>query len=169
MSSGKAGTPARQMSEQQALALLRKYDRVQWVGTVASSIFAGLLMFMVRMLLFDENFESAAFYAVLFTVFMSLTFILFDWVRARRVPDGASTWESLERATVVSRQGNEVTIKGRRHTVVAPAHNAWTLNEGESLWVGPAVREGERMALVRAAAGPFGTTVYSASGPARSV
>lgn len=159
----------RGMTQSQALAMMHKHDRVQVGATIASALTAGLVMLMLRFLVFDDPWEAAVIYGAGFALFTALGYLVWEWLRARRMPEGAGGWTTLEQATVVSRKGREVTIRGRRHTVVAPVHTAWTLNEGDALWVGPAVREGETMALVRADAGPFGTSVYSASGPARRV
>lgn len=170
MSRPKAGARgARGMTQSQALAMMRNHDRVQVGATIASAVTVGLVMLMLRFLVLDDPWEAAVISSAGFAVVMALGYLVWEWVRARRMPEGAGGWTSLEPATVVSRSGRDVTIRGQRHTVVAPIHTAWTLKEGDPLWVGPAVREGETLALVQPNAGPFGTSVYSASGPARRV
>lgn len=155
------------MTEQQALALLRKYSRTQWPATVGSWTIAGAVMVLLRRLVFDDTWSDALLYGALFASFTIVFGLLLERARARRIPEGADAWTRLEPATVVARTGRDVTVRGRGQTVVAPVHGAWTLAEGDELWVGPSVRPGETMALVRSGAGPFGTPVYAATAPAR--
>ncbi|MGD8150392.1 hypothetical protein [Ornithinimicrobium sp. Y1694] len=157
----------REISEQQALALLRKYSRIQWVTTILSWGFAGTLMVLIRHFVFGDDWSYALAYSAWFTSFAVGAFLLLDWLRARRIPDGVLSWRSLERATIETREGNLVTFSGGRTRVSAPVRQAWHLREGENVWVGPRLAEGEDLVLIRAAVGPFSTPVHTSQEPAR--
>lgn len=157
------------MTEPQALALLRQNVGVRWLSSLLTCLLVGGAMVPLRALVFDDPWGEALFYGAAFGLVMFVLQLVLEWRRARRMPEGAADWKSMEKATVVSRVGRDVTVRGRRHTVVVPVHSAWSINEGDALWVGPSVKEGQPLVLVRAVGGPLGSSVHASAGPAERV
>lgn len=160
--------PPREMTQEQALAMLRRYSRVQWVATIVAWSVAGLIMILIRRLLFEDPWSSAVSYGAYFGLVLMVVFLAMDWRRAHRLPD-TSGWDRLEEATVMAREGPSVTLRGKRgarRTVTALVRQSHLLREGDPVWVGPALTAGERLVLVRSTAGPFGTPVLSSFEPA---
>lgn len=156
-----------QLTEQQALALLRQNAGIRWFSTLLTCVLAAVVMTVLRRFLLDAAWDDAFIYGALFGLFFMLLQLFLEWRRTRRMPAGVADWTHLEKASVVSRQGDAVTIRGRRGTVVAPLHNAWQLSDGDGLWVGPGLREGEQIVAVRSASGPMASGVHAPTGPSR--
>lgn len=163
-----SGQPAavRELTQPQALSLLRKYSRVQWVLTIFAALACGGLMVLLQRWLQDRSWEDALLYGATFAVFFYLLQLAMEWFRVRRLPD-TTGWTGLERAEVVSREGTEVTIRRGRTTLVAPVRQAWTVKPGDVVWVGPHLAEGQELVLVRGSAAFSPSPLLAPLGAAR--
>ena len=157
-----------QLTEPQALTMLRKYARVQWGLTLVASLMAGLGLAVFHRFVRDDGWSDALLYGALVAAGVWLVQLGLEWRRVRSLPD-TSSWTSLDRAQVVSRDGTTVTLRGRGGTLSAPVRQAWTLQPDDVVWVGPALREGERLVLVRPGLSVTASPLVVAFEPARRV
>lgn len=153
----------RQLTEDEALHVLRRASQVPVLPLVVGWTLAGLVLVAVRLWLRDTALTDAvAFGGGVAAVALALQ-LAAATLRARRLRH-TRDWTRLERGTVTGRVGRDVTVRGRGgRSVTVPVQSAWSLDEDTPVWVGPRIAAGERLVLVRDSTGAWASPVHVAT------
>lgn len=157
----------RQLTEDEALHVLRRASSVRVVPLVVGWFLAGMVLVAVRVWLRDTGITDAVRFGGGVAGLALVVQLITAAVRARRLRHTRG-WTRLERGTITGREGREVTIRGRGgRSVTAPMQSAWSLEPETPVWVGPGIAAGEGLVVVRDSSGAWASPVHVAAGAAR--